>query len=80
MGCTASWGAVGLPRGAQWGKGRQGAVEMDSSELIFRLFMIEVILDQTLRNWYNFIKPIQKFTNSEVITKCDVLFYCYYLR
>jgi hypothetical protein len=60
VGCTALWGAMGLPKGALKGKGRQGVLEVGPSNRIVRLFMIEVTLDQTLGNWYHFIKPIRR--------------------
>jgi hypothetical protein len=47
-------GAVGLPR---------GALEVGPSECVVRLFTIEVTLDQTLGNWYQFIKPIHRIKN-----------------
>jgi hypothetical protein len=36
-----------------------------------------VTLDHKLGNWYHFIKPIHRITN--LVTKCGILFYCYYL-
>jgi hypothetical protein len=33
------------------------------SERVVRLFTIEVTLDQTLGNWYHFIKPIHRIKN-----------------
>jgi hypothetical protein len=47
-------GAVGLPR---------GALEVDPTERVVRLFTIEVTLDLTLGNWYHFIKPIHCIKN-----------------
>jgi hypothetical protein len=40
-----------------------GALEVGPSERIFRLFTVEVTLDQTLGNWYHFIKPINRIKN-----------------
>jgi hypothetical protein len=37
-----------------------GALEVGPSELTVRLFTIEVTVDQTLGNWYHFIKPIHR--------------------
>jgi hypothetical protein len=51
MGCTAPWGAVGLPK---------GALEVDR---VVHLLKIEVTLDQTLGNWYHFMKPIHRIKN-----------------
>jgi hypothetical protein len=61
---AAPWGAVGLPRGAVRGK---GALEVGPSERVVRLFTIEVILDQTLKNWYHFIKPIHRIKNLQIV-------------
>jgi hypothetical protein len=36
---------------------------VDPSERVVRLFTIEVTLDQTLENWYHFIKPIHRIKN-----------------
>jgi hypothetical protein len=36
---------------------------MGHSERIFHLFPIEVTLDQTMINWYHFIKPIHRIKN-----------------
>jgi hypothetical protein len=36
---------------------------MGSSERFVRLFTTEVGLDQTLGNWYHFIKPIHRIKN-----------------
>jgi hypothetical protein len=44
--------------GALRSKGRQRALEAGSSERAVRLSTIEVALDQTLENWYCYIKPI----------------------
>jgi hypothetical protein len=45
VGCTAPWGALGLPRGALRGKGRQGALEVGFSEPVVRFFTTEMSLD-----------------------------------
>jgi hypothetical protein len=50
VGCTAPWGAVGLCR---------GALEVCHSKGVGHLFTIEVTLDWTLGNWYQFIKSIK---------------------
>jgi hypothetical protein len=47
VGCTAPWGAL----------------EVGSSEHIVHLFTVEMTLDQTLGNWYHFIKPIHHMKN-----------------
>jgi hypothetical protein len=53
MGCSAAWGggAMLLPR---------GALELGLSERVVRLFTIEATSDQTLGNWYHFIKAIHR--------------------
>jgi hypothetical protein len=35
-----------------------GALEMGPSDTVVRLFTVEATSEQTLRNWYHFIKPI----------------------
>jgi hypothetical protein len=60
VGCTAPWGAVGLPKGALRDR---GALEVGPSEPVVRLFTTEVTLDQTMGNWYHFIKPIHRIKN-----------------
>jgi hypothetical protein len=49
--------------GALRGKGRQGVLEVGPSERAVGLFKIEVTLDQTLENWYHYIKPIRRIKN-----------------
>jgi hypothetical protein len=49
--------------GALRGKGRQEALEVGPSDRDVRFFTIEVTLDQTLGNWYHFIKPIHRIKN-----------------
>jgi hypothetical protein len=47
VGCTAPWGVL----------------EVSLFERIVHLFIVEVTLDQTLGNWYHFIKPIHHIKN-----------------
>jgi hypothetical protein len=51
------WMKVGLPWDVLRGKGGRGALEVSHSEHLIRLFTIEMTVDQTLGNWYDFIKP-----------------------
>jgi hypothetical protein len=39
------------------------ALEVGPSECVVSLLTIEVSLDQTLGNWYHFIKPIHRIKN-----------------
>jgi hypothetical protein len=45
-------------------KRKQGALEVDTSERVVRLFTIEVALDQISGKWYHFMKPINRIKNS----------------
>jgi hypothetical protein len=47
LGCTAPWRAL----------------EVGPFERVVRLLMTEVTSDQTLGNWYHFMKPIQRIRN-----------------
>jgi hypothetical protein len=67
LGCTAPWGAMGLPKAALKGKGRRGVLEVGTSNRIIRLFVIEVALDQILGNWYHFIKPTHRINNLLIV-------------
>jgi hypothetical protein len=49
--------------GALRSKGWQGALEVGTSGRTIRLFTIEVTLDETMGNWYHFIKPILRIKN-----------------
>jgi hypothetical protein len=60
VGFTAPWGGGG---GAVRGKRWQGALEVSPLEHIVCLFTVEVTSDQTLGNWYCFIKPIHCIKN-----------------
>jgi hypothetical protein len=40
-----------------------GGLEIGLSERVLRLLTIELTLDQTLGNWYHFIKPIRRIQN-----------------
>jgi hypothetical protein len=44
-------------------QGWQGAKEVGPSERVVRLFMTQVTLNQTLENWYHFIRPIRHIKN-----------------
>jgi hypothetical protein len=46
---------VGLPK---------GALEVGPTERVVRSFTTEVTLDQTLGNWYHFIKPTNRIKDS----------------
>jgi hypothetical protein len=45
------------------GKGAAGGAGGGPFECVVRLFLIEGSLDQTLGNWYHFIKPIHRIKN-----------------
>jgi hypothetical protein len=55
--CTALWGR------SDFLSGRQGPLEVRPSERPVRLFTFEESLDQTLGNWYHFIKRIHRIKN-----------------
>jgi hypothetical protein len=63
VGCTTPWGLVGLPRGALSGKRVAGGLEVGPSVHIVHLLTIEVTSDETVGNWYHFIKPIHCIKN-----------------
>jgi hypothetical protein len=54
-----------LPPGERWDylAGLRETPEVGPSKRIVRLFTTEVTLDQTLGNWYHFIKPIHHIKN-----------------
>jgi hypothetical protein len=56
--CTITLVVVGLP---------MGVLEVGPSEHVVHLFTIEVTLDQTLGNWYHFIKPIHRNKNLLIV-------------
>jgi hypothetical protein len=61
VGCTIPWVKMELPRDDA--KGGGGVLEVGPSESVVCLFTVEVTLDQTLGNWYQFIKPIHRIKN-----------------
>jgi hypothetical protein len=44
-------------------KGWQGALKVGPSGRTVLLFTIEVTADETLGNWYHYIKPIHRIKN-----------------
>jgi hypothetical protein len=44
-----------------------GALVLGPTARVLRLFVIEVALDQTLGNWYHFIKPIRRVKNLIIV-------------
>jgi hypothetical protein len=67
VGCTTPLGAVQLPR---------GVLKVGPSKCDVRLFMTEVTSDQTLGNWYHFIKPSHHIKN--LLTVKQLLNVVYY--
>jgi hypothetical protein len=56
IGWTVPWGSEGYEA--------NGAPVVGPSERVVRLFTFDASLDQTLGNWYLFIKPIHRIKNS----------------
>jgi hypothetical protein len=53
----------------------QGGAGVGPSEHVVRLFTVEVTLDHTLGNWYQFIKPIHRIKNLQIL-KVKAKFLC----
>jgi hypothetical protein len=61
--------------GAKREGGGQGTLGVDPSERVVRLFTTEVTLNQTLGNWYYFIKPIHCIKNLLTVELLNVVSY-----
>jgi hypothetical protein len=77
-------GAAGIPKGAPREKGLQGCVKRQGAEgaldvspsaRTFRLFMIEVTLNQTVGNWYDLITIIHCIMNLLTVQLLNLVSY-----